>query len=80
MITVAGVEYSAEDIAAKLTELASVKSQLAEYQSKFEALQKEVHAEKLKNYSLLIKIAYLLSLLRNLKLKLMALHCLNLKH
>ncbi|MDT4365141.1 hypothetical protein [Staphylococcus haemolyticus] len=46
MITVAGVEYSAEDIAAKLTELASVKSQLAEYQSKFEALQKEVHAEK----------------------------------
>ena len=47
MITVAGVEYSAEDIAAKLTELASVKSQLAEYQSKFEALQK-VHAEKLK--------------------------------
>lgn len=41
MITVAGVEYSAEDIAAKLTELASVKSQLAEYQSKFEALQKK---------------------------------------
>lgn len=46
MITISGVEYSAEDIAAKLTELASVKSQLAEYQSKFEALQKEVHAEK----------------------------------
>lgn len=46
MITISGVEYSAEDIATKLTELASVKSQLAEYQSKFEALQKEVHAEK----------------------------------
>ncbi|MCI2919722.1 hypothetical protein FH133_00190 [Staphylococcus hominis] len=46
MITISGVEYSAEDIAEKLTELASVKSQLAEYQSKFEALQKEVHAEK----------------------------------
>ena len=58
MITVAGVEYSAEDIAAKLTELASVKSQLAEYQSKFEALQKYM-LKKLKNYSLLIKIAYL---------------------
>lgn len=46
MITVSGVEYSAEEIAEKLTELSSVKSQLAEYQSKFEALQKEVHAEK----------------------------------
>lgn len=46
MITISGVEYSAEDIAEKLTELASVKSQLAEYQSKFEALQKEVHSEK----------------------------------
>lgn len=48
MITVAGVEYSAEDIAAKLTELASVKSQLAEYQSKFEALQKKYMLKKLK--------------------------------
>lgn len=46
LITISGVEYSIEDIEKQFAELKSYKEKFEEAQSKFEALQKEVHEEK----------------------------------